>query len=84
VVWSADQHHAISCSRDIRLWDVERVACVRVFDGHRETIRMVQWSTDQKRVFGVVAAVFSQDQRRAFSCDCKGGIGVWDLEARTS
>ena len=28
---------------------------------------------------GVVSAAFSADHRRAFSCDWRGGIRVWDV-----
>ena len=48
VVWAADQRRAVSCSRDIRLWDVESGECLRVFNGHADTIRTVQWSGDQR------------------------------------
>ena len=33
-----------SCSRDIRLWDVDTGTCLRIFEGHTDTIRTVQWS----------------------------------------
>src|SRR5262245_36098147 len=42
--------HAISCSRDIRLWDTQTGDCLRVFTGHEDTIRTVRWSQDQRRV----------------------------------
>ena len=43
-------HSGRSCSRDIRLRDIESSACVRVFDGHLDTIRTVRWSTDQRHI----------------------------------
>ena len=48
------------------LWDGATGECLRILD---------------RRPVGVVAAAFSQDERRAFSCDWNGGIGVWDLQA---
>ena len=47
----------------LQLWDAETGECLQVFEGHEA---------------GVVAAAFSHDQRRVFSCDWSGGIRVWD------
>src|SRR5436305_2023076 len=35
---------------NIRMWDVEACACVRVFEGHTKTIRSIEWSADQNQV----------------------------------
>jgi WD40 repeat protein len=66
VAGSADQGLLLSAAHDrtVRLWDPTTGKALHVFRGHP---------------VGVVAAAFSRDRRRAFSCDWNGGIGVWDL-----
>jgi len=63
--------------------------CVFAFDGGRafnETPALTDFDSRRRlrqpegHADDIYGAAFSQDPRRAFSCDWNGGIGVWDLE----
>ena len=55
----------VSCSRDIRLWDVQTGSCVRILDGHTDTIRSVRWSADGSQLL---------------SASHDGTVRIWDAE----
>ena len=63
---SPDGRRIVSAAHDqtVRVWDVERGECLRIFEGHPT---------------GVINAAWSADGRRVFSCDEKGGLRRWDL-----
>jgi WD40 repeat protein len=48
LAWSKDERSVLSCSLHIRLWDLEAGRCLQAFEGHTDTIRMVDWSADQR------------------------------------
>ena len=71
VRWTRDERHVFVGTRDggsrdttVRVWDLERGTCLRVLECHP---------------LGVVSVAWSSDERRAYSCDWKAGIKVWDL-----
>ena len=67
VAWSADQRRALSGSDDktVRLWDVETGRCLRVLEGHTDSVWSVAWSADQ---------------RRALSGSGDKTVRLWDVE----
>ena len=65
VAWAADGRRALSCSQEIRLWNLENGTCVRTFEGHTATIRSVSWSANQRLALSAAH-------------DCT--VRVWDVE----
>ena len=51
LAWHADQPRFLSCAGDVRLWDSETGECLRIFQGHGNTIRSVAWSHDYRLFF---------------------------------
>src|ERR1022692_1933960 len=64
---SPDQSWVLSGSEDcsVRLWDVEKKQCLRVFEGHDSPVYCAKWSPDQSRVLS------SSDD---------GSVRLWDVE----
>jgi WD40 repeat protein len=50
LAWHADQRRFLSCGGDVRLWDSETGECLKVYRGHKDTVRSVVWSPDQHYV----------------------------------
>src|SRR4029079_7607767 len=63
LAWAADQRRALSCSREIRLWDLDTGRCLESF-GLTDTIRTIAWSVDQQH---------------ALSASHDGTVRVWDV-----
>jgi small GTP-binding protein len=66
VSWSGDGRHALSGSDDrtVRLWDVAEGRCLRVLDGHTDSVWSLSWSGDG---------------RHALSGSDDGTVRLWDV-----
>lgn len=76
--WNALHPHLLlsgSADKSIKLWDLEKKACIKTFDHHTDKVQVVQWSPHEASV-----ALSASYDRSARVFDCNTDTILFQLE----